>query len=547
MKDGSWLQTVVLKYRANVSNVIIACTNDHKRIHQFLEALGSPDFDLLLQTNYSSKIFFDLQRNKAYYITIKEDQENKTPQVTLGAEVAPSSPFGGLLETLDQELRSKATFLVISYAFLQKHAELLTDYLAAWSHDNELYRKFSKVIVFASSISLFTQNFLRLVYAFDVPLPNEEERRALLEYLVEKSRKKFGNLQLTQEVINATAGLNLHDIQTAFQESLLIYRNISIPVFADYKIRILRNYGMLYVEPTRGFESVGGYEYLKKYIRDRIINVIKNPERAQALGLRIPKGLLLYGPPGCGKTFLAKALAKELNLPMITLSPADLLRGIVGETEERTRQLGQLIESLAPIVVFIDEFDQLAIARGATFMGDSGVSRRMQSTLLEWLGDEKRKAFIVGATNFVTELDPAFIRPGRIDEIVLMLYPDPQARKEILKVQTSIIKKVPVGNVNFDELAEKTFLFSGAELEKLVMEAASNAFIRNSGTVEQEDFINALKIFEINTNERIGRVYQMISEIRKLESVNQAFLQESLKALAEAERDERLRGVLERL
>jgi len=341
--------------------------------------------------------------------------------------------------------------------------------------------------------------------------------------------------------------LNLHDIQTAFIESLLMHQNISIPVFTDYKIGILKNYGMFYVEPTRGFESVGGYEYLKNYIRNRIINVIKNPEKAEALGLKIPKGLLLYGPPGCGKTFLAKALAKELNLPMITLSPADLLRGIVGETEERTRQLGQLIESLAPIVVFIDEFDQLAIARGATFMGDSGVSRRMQSTLLEWLGDEKRKAFIVGATNFVTELDPAFIRPGRIDEIVLMLYPDCQAREEILKVQTSIIKKVPTGNVDFNELAKKTFLFSGAELEKLVMEAASNAFIRNSGTVEQEDFINALNIFKINADERLRRVQQMISEIQKLESVNQAFLRESLKALDRAERDERLHSVLEKL
>jgi SpoVK/Ycf46/Vps4 family AAA+-type ATPase len=533
MEDGNWFQTIALKYIANASNVIIACTNDHKRIHQFLEALGKPDFDALLKTRYASKILFDLQRNRAYNIVMK-------------TEIPPSSPFGGLLETLDQTLRNETTFLVISYAFLQRHADLLTDYIAAWSQDNKLYEKDSKIIVFASDPSLFTPSLLRLVYAFDVPPPSEEERRALLESLAEDSRKKF-NIQVTQEVVNATAGLSLHDIHTAFIESLLLHQNISIPVFTDYKIRILRNYGIFYVEPSRGFESVGGYEYLKKYIQDRIISVIKNPERAQALGLRIPKGLLLYGPPGCGKTFLAKAFSKELNLPMITLSPADLLRGIVGETEARTRQLVQLIESLAPVIVFIDEFDQLAIARGATFMGDSGVSRRMQNMILEWLGDEKRKSFIVGATNFISELDPAFIRPGRIDEIVLMLYPDYQARKEILKVQTSIIKKVPVGNVKFDELAEKTFLFSGAELEKLVIEAASRAFIRGSTTVEQEDFTNALSIFKINIEERLKKVQQMITEIQKLESVNQAFLQESLKSVVSVEKDVRLKNVLEKL
>ncbi|MEM3147103.1 MAG: ATP-binding protein, partial [Archaeoglobaceae archaeon] len=338
-----------------------------------------------------------------------------------------------------------------------------------------------------------------------------------------------------------------HDIKTAFFESCIKARNIEVSVFTDYKIKILRDHGLFYVEPSRGFESVGGYDYLKSYIRQRIINVIKNPERASALGLRIPRGLLLYGPPGCGKTFFAKAFAKELNLPMITLSPADLLRGIVGETEARTRQLVALIESLAPIIVFIDEFDQLAIGRDRAFMGDSGVSRRMQNMLLEWLGDEKRKAFIVGATNFVGSLDPAFIRPGRIDEIVLMLYPDAEARKQIINVQMNVLRKIPAKDINLEEISSKTFLFSGAELEKLVIETASRAFIKNRDYVTQEDFDEALGIFKINTDERLKRIQQMISEIQTLESVNQAFLQESLKSITRLETDTRLKSVLEKL
>jgi AAA+ superfamily predicted ATPase len=543
VKLESWYETIALKFRASVSNVIIALTSDFERIDQFFETVKSGDINKLLfkdGKHFENLLLYDLQRNKCF-------------EAVSNMEISPSSPFGGLLETIDQKLRGSRTFLMVYYAFLPRHVDLLVDYLGAWSQDSNLYANHSKVLVFASpgfvNLSNFPSSLLNLVYNFDIPLPNEEERKALLEELVRQansSEKIAKPLTLTQQHIVATAGLNLHEIKTSFLESLIYTQDISIPIFTSYKIKILQDNGLLYIEPSRGFESVGGYEYLKNYISTRIIAVLKNPERAGKLGLRIPKGLLLYGPPGCGKTFLAKAFAKELGLPMITLSPADLLRGIVGETEARTRQLVTLIESLAPVIVFIDEFDQLAIARDRAFMGDSGVSRRMQNMLLEWLGDEKRKAFIVGATNFVGSLDPAFIRPGRIDEVILMLYPDHEARKGILEVQTRI-KKVPTKDVDFGKLADATFLFSGAELEKLVLEAAARAFIKDRDYVTQEDFTSALEIFKINIDERLKRTQEMIQEISSLESVNQAFLRESLKALARAERDERLHSVLENL
>ena len=530
----NWYSHIALKCVSSISNVFLLATPDPIRIRQFLETSRSMDIDAMLKITFNSKIFYDLQRNKAI-------------DLLMGVEVSPSSPFGSLVESLDSKLRGSSTLLIISYVFLQRHADFLQDYLAAWSQDNALYSKNSKVFVFCSDYSFFPPQLLKLVYAYNVPPPNEEERRVLLENLVKETSIKVPKLSLSKEAINASAGLTLHDIKTAFLEGLIRTQSVSIPVFTEHKIKILRNYGLYYIEPSRGFESVGGYEYLKRYIRERIINVIKDPARAELLGLRIPRGLLLYGPPGCGKTFLAKALAKELDLPMITLSPADLLRGIVGETEARTRQLIELIESLAPIIVFIDEFDQLAIGRDRAFMGDSGVSRRMQNMLLEWLGDEKRKAFIVGATNFVGSLDPAFIRPGRIDEIVLMLYPDAEARRQIINVQMNVLRKIPAKDINLATIVTKTFLFSGAELEKLVLEAASRAFIKGREHVSQEDFDEAIEIFKINVDERLKRIQQMISEIQNLESVNQAFLRESLKAVVKLEEDARLKSVLEKL
>jgi SpoVK/Ycf46/Vps4 family AAA+-type ATPase len=307
---------------------------------------------------------------------------------------------------------------------------------------------------------------------------------------------------------------------------------------------LLKEMGLEYIQPTRGFESVGGYDYLKQYISNRIIKVLRNPEVATKYGLGVPKGILLYGPPGTGKTWISKALAKEVGLPMIVIDPSTFLRGIVGETEARVKQVTQIIESLAPIIVFIDEFDQLTLSRQAVMSTDSGVSRRMTNMLLAWLGDENRKSFIVGATNFVSDVDPAFLRPGRLDEVIPVLLPDVKARAEILKVHTSIIRKVPVSNVDLNEIAKKTYMWSGAELEKLVVEASSLAMIENSEYVTESHFNEAMRSIEVNVSERERRLRLMIEELKKLENVNRSFLNSALQFWAKSEGDERIKGVV---
>jgi transitional endoplasmic reticulum ATPase len=231
---------------------------------------------------------------------------------------------------------------------------------------------------------------------------------------------------------------------------------------------------------------------------------------------------------------------------MVVIEASTFLRGVVGETEARVKQVTQLIESLAPVVVFIDEFDQLALSRQAVVSTDSGVSRRMTNMLLSWLGDEGRRSFVVGATNFVNDVDPAFLRPGRMDEIIPVFYPDFKARLEILKVHTSVIRRVPLKGVNLEEIAKKTYMWTGAELEKLVIEAASLAMSENSEYVTQEHFEEALKTIEVNVNEREQRLKQMINELRRLEIVNQTFLKRALDFYIKTESSisERVKGVI---
>jgi len=194
------------------------------------------------------------------------------------------------------------------------------------------------------------------------------------------------------------------------------------------------------------------------------------------------------------------------------------------------------MESLAPIVIFLDEYDQLAMSRAGQFIGDSGVSRRMQNMLLDWLGDENRKSFIIGATNFVEQCDQAFLRTGRIDKIVLVLPPDFEARKEILKVHVDVVRKVPV-DINLTRIAERTFMWTGAEIERLVLDASALAMDEDSKYVTQEHFEEALSLIDVNVRERETRINEMISTAKKLENVDTAFLKEAVKEFVAGEKD----------
>jgi len=532
----SFLNEFIIKRRANVSNVFLVETVDPKRIQQFKNfVVSTVDFAK------HKKYYFDLQTFELL------DLESNTPismqQQQFFAPV-PVTP-----QQLLNVLRSQPTILIISYVFDQRHVQHLSDFLVSASHDEQLYSHKSTVVVFTSDVSIFPQIVRRLSHTITLPTSTPEERLELLKKIKDEIEEASGvklNLNISADLVNASSGLTLHDVETVALESFLLHRDFKVEAFTQYKIKLLREMGIEYIVPSRGFESVGGYDYLKQYVINRIIKVLRNPDLAKKFGLGVPRGILLYGPPGTGKTWFARALAKEIGLPMITIDPSTFLRGIVGETEARIKQVTQIIESLAPVIVFIDEFDQLALSRQAVTITDSGVSRRMTNMLLAWLGDENRKSFVVGATNFVSDIDPAFLRPGRMDEIIPVFYPDFRARLEILNVHTSIVRKVPLKDVNLEEIAKRTYMWTGAELEKLVIEAASLAMTENSEYVTQEHFESALKSIEVNVSEREQRLKQMINELRKLEIVNQSFLKKALEFYVKSEPSisERIKSVL---
>ena len=535
----SWIEELALKRNAQRSNCYIVETFDPKRIAEFHELVNSGRFDELVRTRYVRILEYDLQRGEVI------DLKDKAPMST--------DPMSSPVSQITQLLSDAPTLLIIKYVFREEHANMISDMLVTWSHDEELYNHKSTVVVFTSSANLFSESVRRFAHTIVVQPSTPEERRAVLKRIADDLSRafeeKYGRklrIRINEDLINATSGLTLHDVETAALESFYTTRKFDVRVFTQYKIDILKQFGIHYVTPKRGFETVGGYDLLKRYIRNNIIKVLRNPEIAKHYGLRIPRGIILAGFHGCGKTFIARAMAKEIGLPMIEISSGTFLRGIVGETEQRVQQITSLIESLSPAIVFIDEIDEIAISREKTMITDSGVRRSMQNLLMRWLGDENRKSFIIGATNLIEDVDPAFIRAGRIDDICLVLPPDRKAREEILKIHTNVIRKVPLADdVDLSKIADRTFMWTGAELEKLVLDSARLAMNEEAEAVFSDHFERSMNAFNVNVPERTQRVQRMIKTMQSLENVNQAFLKEALKVFAKEEKDKRIQSLIE--
>ena len=238
------------------------------------------------------------------------------------------------------------------------------------------------------------------------------------------------------------------------------------------------------------FDDVAGAEEAKAELEE-VIEFLKDPRKFQRLGGKIPKGVLLVGPPGCGKTLLAKAVAGEAGVPFLSISGSDFVEMFVGVGAARVRDLFEQAKGKAPCIIFVDELDAVGRLRGAGLGG--GHDEREQTLnqlLVEMDGFESNEGVIMlSATNRPDILDPALLRPGRFDRQVVIDRPDIRGRSGILEVHT---KDIPTADdVNLEEIAKGTPYFSGADLANLVNEAALLAARKDKNLVEMEDFWEA--------------------------------------------------------
>ncbi len=255
----------------------------------------------------------------------------------------------------------------------------------------------------------------------------------------------------------------------------------------DARVRVME----LEASPDVTFAQVGGLTAEIEEVREAVEYPLTRPEIFERIGVEPPKGILLHGAPGTGKTLIAKAVAHEARATFIRMSGSELVHKFIGEGAQLVRELFTLARERAPSIVFIDEIDAVGSIR--TNDGTSG-SAEVQRTLMQLLAEmdgfnTRGDVRIMAATNRVDMLDPALLRPGRFDRVIEVPLPDSPSRFEILRIHA---RRMNLAGVRMDHLAELTEKFSGAELQAVCREAGMIAVRRQAHTVTHEDFLAAV-------------------------------------------------------
>ena len=364
---------------------------------------------------------------------------------------------------------------------------------------------------------------------FEISVPNEDGR---LEILLIHTR----GMPVSDDVDLKNLASELHgytgaDIKSLCREAAmksirrylpeidLETEKISSKVLQSMQIKLIDFYDAMhevvptamrefYVErPKVWWRDVGGLDEIKKALTDNLVVAMKDPNKFTKMGVKPPKGALIYGPPGCGKTLLGRALATETGANMILVRGPEILSKWIGESEKAIREIFRKAKAAAPCVVIFDELDSLA--RHKT--GEEGTSENVLSQLLTEIEEgSSSRVVVIGITNRPDVLDSSLLRTGRLDLVLYVKPPDEKGRLEIIKILT---KNMPlVNDVKLQEIAIATQNYTGADLAALCREAAIQAMRSNSSKISSQDFANGLKQVKPSITKEVDQWYNTVRE-----------------------------------
>jgi len=296
----------------------------------------------------------------------------------------------------------------------------------------------------------------------------------------------------------------------------------------DYAMRIVEPSAMrevLIEVPNVPWSGIGGLEEVKQALKEAVEWPLTMPDSFDRMGISPPRGVLLYGPPGCGKTLLAKAVATESKANFISIKGPELMSKWVGESEKMVRELFRRAKQVAPTIIFFDEIDALVPRRGLGY-GEHVTEKIVSQMLTELSGlEELHDIVVLAATNRPDMLDPAVLRPGRFDRQILVPSPDEKARLKILEIKT---KDMPLKGVNIKTLVRKTENFSGADLEALCREAAMHALRENKKAKEvtMKHFDMVLKEMSPSLSKPVLDFYRQFDERSRKKIIEEAKAEE---------------------
>lgn len=334
----------------------------------------------------------------------------------------------------------------------------------------------SKVLIILGCRLILPRELERELTVIEFSLPGREELVLTLNGIIESAKLPQIPEAEQESALNAARGLTTIEAENAFALSVVEAKGVVSQVIAREKSQVVKKSGLLeIIQSQESLENVGGLEALKAWLVKR-----KNAfsQRAREYGLPSPKGLLIIGIPGTGKSLTAKATAKVFGVPLLRLDVGRLFASLVGQSENNLRSVIQTAEAIAPCVLWIDEIEKGFSGTKSSGNSDGGTSARVFGSFISWMQEKTALVFVVATANDVSQLPPEMLRKGRFDEIFFIDLPNDKERTEIWKIQISRYLRNP-DNYDCDQLAKTTEGLTGSEIEEVFVESLYEAFAEN--------------------------------------------------------------------
>ncbi len=351
------------------------------------------------------------------------------------------------------------------------------------------------VIIIVSSTLVIPKDIEKYITILEMDYLNTDEIKEIIYNFVKENLNQQVNEKLIEEFALAFKGLTefeiLNLLALSYSDDGELSRN-DLRLIFDQKQQMIKKSGILEMIPLKEtIDDVGGLENLKAWFMKKA-KVYKNMDNARKFGVDMPKGVLIAGVPGCGKSLNAKAAANLFEVPLLRLDMGRLMGKYVGESEGNLRKAIALAEAISPCVLWIDELEKAFVGIGGTG-GGAEVTTRLFGYFLTWLQEKESPTFVVATANDITKLPPELLRKGRFDEIFYVNLPNREEREKIFNIHIKKRRPQDLQNIRIKELVDMTEGFSGADIEGVVKDAIESAFAEDKISIQTVDVCNAIK------------------------------------------------------
>lgn len=380
------------------------------------------------------------------------------------------------------------------YIFKDLHPFTDSPATTRWLRDAIVsFKGTEKIIILMSPLQQVPIELEKEIVVLDFPLPNLEELNQVLSEQLQKNKTRRTSTEVREKLLRAALGLTKDEAQKVYRKAFVKAGRLTeeeVEIILSEKKQLIRRNGILeYIEEDETLDSIGGLEELKHWLRQRS-NAFT--ERAREYGLPQPKGMLILGVPGCGKSLIAKTTSRLWSLPLLRLDMGRVYDGsMVGRSEANLRNALKTAESISPAILFIDELDKAFAGSTGSADSDGGTSSRIFGSFLTWMQEKTSPVFVMATANRVERLPGEFLRKGRFDEIFFVDLPNNEERQDIFRIHLGK-RRSELNRFDLGQLSKVSDGFSGAEIEQAIVAAMYEAFAQER-EFTQLDIIAAIK------------------------------------------------------